>query len=451
MKKPERGEPKRLKIRYIFLGLFLVLGVWFAFFRIGAYRDLNRRLAELKQAGYPLTLAELGQTYAVDPAFDNAADYYLAAFSHYSEPDAQAKEVLPRVGKAKLPARTESVDAAMLQAIEVFLSENEKALTLLHEAVALDYSRYPMDFGQGFHVFAPWLGGVREAAFLLSLEGLAACAQGDSNRAVESVHATLALAKSLDCPVLISRLVQIAIQATAYHNIEQMVNRVTLTDVQLQTISGWVEAYVKPEGYRQNLIGEGCFGLAMFRAPGSLSPEMGGSKILAAIVVPMKILGLYDRDMLAYVNLMQDYIDALALPEGERTVAYEAIAQAFSRGERGGLLTKQFAPALWRTYQLEVRNIARRRVTWTALAAERFRLAQGRLPTTLDELVPTYLDAVPIDPFDGQSLRYRLLEKGYVVYSIGTDEIDDGGAERDKKNRRADGEPKQDVNFFVER
>lgn len=31
---------------------------------------------------------------------------------------------------------------------------------------------------------------------------------------------------------------------------------------------------------------------------------------------------------------------------------------------------------------------------------------EGRLPATLDELVPTYLPEVPLDPFDGQTLRY---------------------------------------------
>ena len=80
-----------------------------------------------------------------------------------------------------------------------------------------------------------------------------------------------------------------------------------------------------------------------------------------------------------------------------------------------------------------------------------FRLAQGRAPKTLDELVPTYLDAVPIDPFDNQPLRYRLQEKGFVVYSIGDDESDDGATERHRDNRHPDGSPKWDINFFVER
>jgi len=451
MTKRHTGEPKRFKIRYIFLGLLLILVVWFTIFRIGAYRDLKRRMAELTEAGYPLTLTELAETYTIDPAFDNGADYYLAAYSHYAEPNDAANEILPWVGKADKPVRTEPLDPALAQAIDAFLGENEKALSLLHEAVALDYARYPMDFSQGMDMLTPWLKEARRCSFLLSLEGLAASAADDPNRAIETVRATLALAKSQDCPMIINRLVEVAIRAVAYNNLEQVVNRVTLTDAQLQTVSGWVETYVNPEGYRQALIGERCIGLQMFRSPGTMSSEMGGGGIVSVALVPLKILGFYDRDMLSYVNLLQDYIDALDLPRDERLAAYRAVDERFSDGKGLGLLTSIIMPALLRTYQLEMRSDAHRRVTSTALAAQRFRLAQGRLPETLDELVPAYLDAVPIDPFDNQPLRYRLLEKGFVVYSIGDDNSDDGGAERDRDNRHPDGSLKWDINFFVER
>jgi len=74
-----------------------------------------------------------------------------------------------------------------------------------------------------------------------------------------------------------------------------------------------------------------------------------------------------------------------------------------------------------------------------SLAVERYRLANGALPDSLGDLVPKFLDAVPIDPFDGQPLRYRKLTKGYVVYSVGEDGKDDGGDE------------KKDITFTVER
>jgi hypothetical protein len=62
-----------------------------------------------------------------------------------------------------------------------------------------------------------------------------------------------------------------------------------------------------------------------------------------------------------------------------------------------------------------------------ALAAERFRRQQHRWPASLAELVPTYLNAVPTDPFDLQPLRFKKLTDGIVIYSVGDDGVDDGG------------------------
>ena len=90
-------------------------------------------------------------------------------------------------------------------------------------------------------------------------------------------------------------------------------------------------------------------------------------------------------------------------------------------------LIKIMVPSLSRAAILNVRLHAELKCARAALAAEQFRLTEGRLPQSLDELVPDYLDAVPVDPFDGQPIRLAVIDKGIVVYSIGDDLIDDGG------------------------
>jgi hypothetical protein len=47
----------------------------------------------------------------------------------------------------------------------------------------------------------------------------------------------------------------------------------------------------------------------------------------------------------------------------------------------------------------------------------------------LNDLVPRYLPAIPIDPLDpdGDPLRYRLNGDKCVVYSVGPNRVDDGG------------------------
>jgi hypothetical protein len=85
------------------------------------------------------------------------------------------------------------------------------------------------------------------------------------------------------------------------------------------------------------------------------------------------------------------------------------------------------------------------------LAIERYRLATGKVPDSLEELVPKYLEAVPIDPFDPDEkpLRYVKIKKGYIIYSIGEDGTDNNGTEKDQAGKKFTGDT--DVTFIVER
>ena len=56
----------------------------------------------------------------------------------------------------------------------------------------------------------------------------------------------------------------------------------------------------------------------------------------------------------------------------------------------------------------------------TCLAAEQFRRANGRAPTTLEELVPKFLSAVPLDPFESSRPLSYDAERG-VVWTVGPD------------------------------
>ncbi len=61
------------------------------------------------------------------------------------------------------------------------------------------------------------------------------------------------------------------------------------------------------------------------------------------------------------------------------------------------------------------------------IASERYRLAKGYWPTSMNDLVPTYLKAIPTDPYSGKPLLYRVLSDGIVIYSVWFDGKDDGG------------------------
>lgn len=62
-----------------------------------------------------------------------------------------------------------------------------------------------------------------------------------------------------------------------------------------------------------------------------------------------------------------------------------------------------------------------------ARAATLYKLDQGVYPSTLADLVPTYLAVVPEDPFSGQPIQMRSVDGGLVLWSVGEDGRDGHG------------------------
>jgi hypothetical protein len=54
----------------------------------------------------------------------------------------------------------------------------------------------------------------------------------------------------------------------------------------------------------------------------------------------------------------------------------------------------------------------------TAVALRRFRIDRGAYPARLDELVPAYLKAVPIDPYAGGPPEYVRSGSGFELRTL---------------------------------
>ena len=72
------------------------------------------------------------------------------------------------------------------------------------------------------------------------------------------------------------------------------------------------------------------------------------------------------------------------------------------------------------------------RVLQIRAAIALYQRQHGKLPETLDALCPEFLPKVPLDPFSGKPLRYRITQEGWLVWSVGPDLTDDGISEYDK-------------------
>jgi hypothetical protein len=77
---------------------------------------------------------------------------------------------------------------------------------------------------------------------------------------------------------------------------------------------------------------------------------------------------------------------------------------------------------------VETKIAANRELTETALALSGFRSKTGEYPPDLKLLTPTYFKETPVDRFNDQPLTYRLEGNGYVLQSVGPDEVARGAS-----------------------
>jgi hypothetical protein len=90
------------------------------------------------------------------------------------------------------------------------------------------------------------------------------------------------------------------------------------------------------------------------------------------------------------------------------------------------------------------------RVARTAIALELHRRETGALPGRLDALVPRRFHTLPVDPFSGSPLVYRLTDDGFIIYSLGLNQQDDGGnLERPARSPRGAMDPPLDIGLRV--
>ena len=158
--------------------------------------------------------------------------------------------------------------------------------------------------------------------------------------------------------------------------------------------------------------------------------------------------GLLDLDALSCLEYFEQLVAAASLPTHQQPAAFNA-ADAWLTGQPKwrSLVTRAFMTPIPRVAEFFTNHPAKIRAARLVIAVERYRLAHGTLPATLDDLAPQFVDAVPQDPFNGMAMRYTVTPTGYAVYSVGKDGNDDGGVLTDPAGTSF--VPGTDIGMFI--
>jgi len=448
MNEKETASVKRFRIKFSHvLIILLIAGIGaFTLFRLRLKSKLQARIDAIRDAGYPVTCAELDKWYTIPENAENAAYTIIDAFWCYRE--SGEIESLPLIGQAKFPARTEPLPEDMKVSIVKYISDNNETLTLLHKASAIEHCSYPVDLSSGFEVqLNQHLSSLRKCMMLLKLEAVLHAENGQSKSASRSIMSGFGLARSLAKePVFISQLVRIACHGIAISTLERTINRTVLTSEQLVEFDSCLIKAEDRSALARAFVGDRCPFLDALKKPDSLKSAITGNNMPITPFIELYIaLGLADVETMIYLDFIDEYIEVTKLPLHQRQKASDALETKLASMSNIHVLLKNHTPSLLRIIMIELRHIAGLRAARAGLAVERYRLATGKLPDKLLELIPVYLESVPKDPFDGNQLRYRKLETGFVVYSICEDMSDDGGREKTRESKN------WDITFIVER
>jgi hypothetical protein len=328
------------------------------------------------------------------------------------------------------------------------LSKFEGNRQLLIAAAARPQARFWINFDAGFGMLMPHLARVKSAVQYLSLHANAALEAGDRQTALEDLRLVFRLAESMRGEAtLISQLVRMAALQLALEPLWEGLASHRWTDADLKVIEDelgkmdfFADYHFAVRGERAcNLWGVdymrrfGIQGLNEVVAPNESAGRDAWEKCLGRALFRLIPAGWFDQNKLTLCRLHEQYLLSLVSQADRRLAPPAGFQNANSVLAQLGwrpfnMFARILLPALTRAAERSARAQTSADLARVACALERWRLANGQFPETLEGLAPQFIEKLPRDVINGQPLKYRRTDNGqFVLYSVGLDETDDGG------------------------
>jgi hypothetical protein len=448
----QSARPRRRRLRWLMLGALAVFaGGVCLYVYVTSDGELRDAIAEADRLDSGWRFEEMEAARAAVPDAENGALVVLAAralmpVKWMVPPPTGAPSLEDRLAELSPLERPNFTDLAELRAE---LAKAAAALEKARQLADLPRGRYQVAWNDDLigvlvpHVFEP-----RIVARMLAYDALLRSQDGDVEGAVRSCRAALNAGRSLgDEPLAISHWVRAVCAADAVRALERTLATGAASAKLLETMQQALaveaeeplllrSARAERVCYFQPLdrMRTGQFDWASFKLMPSRLGATADDLIARRQAAACEAAYLRYSTALVEIVKLPPHLQETGLQELTRPQQPLPALMAGLMGRGGDWVTQARG---FHRIQAELHCAT------AALAAERYRLAEGRWPDHLDALVPRYLNAVPIDPFDGRPLRLCRPLDGLIVYSVGPDRVDNGG----RLNRAQPGSSGSDVGF----
>ena len=414
--------PYKVRTRYILvfisIGIPLAIIVYLGIFRHTGQQLLNQRLSELHQQGYPTTLEDLDVTLDIPPGANNAGPLYIDAISRFTPCTINLSQF-----EQKLPILAHPLPPSDQKLIQEILADYNDILTLLHQAAPMEYSTYPIDLDSGLYSNQPPLVPVQQLILLLSLEAYKSAEQENPTAAYESIKAAINLIQFFDTPVIIHHMLMNLGQTHVVHNLQRVLNRTSLSEHQLTTLSESLHDWLPSNGLAQPLAADRCRMIALVSQQCSKRDAIHANSWDEFIIYLRSNLGFLSRDIIQYIDLSQKKIDIAHLPAHQQLEAAQTYAESVN--ELRNPFLELIVSRSSSFFKSNLKALSQVHLAYTAIAIERYKRAFGNHPNTLEDLVPLYITTVSLDPFTGNPMQYESSEQGYRLFYLDTNSSSD--------------------------
>jgi len=448
----EQKESRSLRVAWRWAGAALLLVFaavlwWLGTRETALDKEITRRLAELRASGEPIDAQDLARLFPDPPPGEDALLLLGNALSFAVDHHPPASTPLIMSGPS--PLRTEALAEPMAGQLHAYCEETKAIFdTLVPWPATVRFASHWQN-GMESNSMAPFQK-VRSLAHLLNAHALDAAETKDTPRATEMLARGFQFSQTVPSDSLVGHMIKQGCAGLTATVTERALNRVSFTDAELVRLADALPPNTNQlinalQG--ENVLGfwafQECKGGRRFDDVMGRSPTEPWWKSALQKLLPRRN-EYNDHDFIAFLAFCRSSRATHLRSPGETITNFIVVSAAYSDSVTSKIA--QRVPNLTKPMRTHFENEARYIALRTALAIERHRLAhKGRMPSSLEELVPAYLPAVPRDAFDNQPLRFKLLPRGYVLYSIGADGVDDGGLE--KTNNATN----YDMTFTVER
>jgi hypothetical protein len=364
--------------------------------------------------------------------------YFRGSNNVFAAPNGPPTNYFPIAKEPQAPA------ADVLLALSKFATNRQ----LLIAAAARPQARFWINYDAGFALMVPHLTRLKGSSQYLSLHANAALKAGDKETALEDLRLSFRLIESIRGePILISELVRMAMLAITLQPVWEGLADRQWTEAELSAIDSELGKLDFLADYHFTMRGEracsiwgvdyfrkeGLSGLEEVFTPGKTPRPVELEQFLGRAAFRLIPAGWFDQNKLSLCRMHEKYLLPLVNDQDRRVISPAAIQQANSAINRQGvgpydLFSRMLLPALGGIAEKCARGQNSVDLARIACALERYRLANGQFPETLEALAPKFIEKEPHDVINGQPLKYRRTDDGqFVLYSVGWNEADDGG------------------------